>query len=145
MRKFGKPTPKPQASGAGEIWAAFLFVAAGLGVLYWYYKHHASGGTDLWTGLGFGYGALGNLPGIASDFKTGNVTGLSPNGAALPVQMNQGAASAHTLTDIGGTILTDRTTTGLTDVNTNPPPTLFQARNAAGIRISLNSSGSRPS
>jgi hypothetical protein len=124
----------------------FEIVAIALlgGIVYWYHKQHSQGGEDLWSALGYPYGATGNLAGMSGSFKTGNVTGANPNGAALPVVMNAGLNVYHTLGDLGSTLLTDIGGTGLTDVPAPGPSSLFPSRNAAGIKSAFNYSGSKP-
>src|SRR5208283_4198173 len=111
----------------------FGFIAAGLGVLYWFHKEHATGGEDLWSALGYPYGATGNLPGMGADFKTGNITGSLSNGAAIPVIMTMPAPIFNSLTDTTGVVLTDTLAVGITDVPFNPPSQPILPRNAAAI------------
>jgi hypothetical protein len=119
------------------------FIAAGIGVIYWYFGGHSDDGRDLWPALGFSYGPVGNLASIGADFKTGKNRFDGHN--ALPVQMNVGASVAHQLTDTVLGQLTDTTGTALTDVFAPIASTLFTSRNATGIRDSFNHGGSKPS
>jgi hypothetical protein len=134
--------PPPSKIGLFEIGA----ILGCFGVVWWFAKHHASGGSDLMPALGFSYGPMGNLPGIAGGFRTGNVSGLLSNGAALPVILTPPTIAPTFISDIGGTTLTDLTGTGLSDVTGHGvPPGNVPSHNAAGIKSSFNYSGSKPS
>ena len=129
---------RPRSNSSGVGWFEVALIASGLGVLYWYHKHHANEGVDLWSALGFAYGPIGNLPAIGGDYRTGI--------NAMPVLMSAAQLIPNTLTDIGGTALTDLSNNVLTDIKGGAiPPQLFQSRNAAGIKLTLNFKGSKPS
>ena len=119
-------------------WFEVGAIASGLGVIWWYYKHHTSDGRDLWSALGYPYGATGDIPAMQSGFKTG----LN----ALPVLMSPSHIVPNVLTDISGSQLTDLANNVLTDLaGASAPAQLFTSRNATGINLTLNFKGSKPS
>lgn len=117
-------------------------ILGGLGVVYWFMKEHSDGGRDLWDALGYPYGPTGNLAGIGGQFFTGNITGASPTGAALPVVLTPPQNVPTSLTDTAGSVLTDKGGTGLTDVTgTLTAPGLVPSFNAAALKIGSSGSG----
>jgi hypothetical protein len=105
-------------------------ILGGLGIIYWFSKQHAEGGRDLWSALGFPYGAIGNIPGLGGAFFAGNVTGALTTGAAVPVILTPATILPTALTDTTGTALTDGGGTVLTDVTGHyGPPGLVPSYN----------------
>ncbi len=134
---------KPRVSESSNVglFEAGLLVGL-LGAIFWFMKEHSGEGRDLWPALGFPYGPTGNLAGIGGQFFTGNITGASPTGAALPVVLTPPQNVPKSLTDTAGSVLTDKGGTGLTDVTgTLTTPGLVPSFNAAALKIGSSGSG----
>ena len=124
---------KAPKGSALELFAIGGAMVAGL-IFYWRLVPKTEDkGESLWKGLGFPYGATGNLTGIAGQFFTGNITGANINGAALPVIMAPGQLISAALTStLTGDILTDTPGSQLTDLPHIGPPTLVTPVNNSG-------------
>jgi len=125
-------------------WLELFLIAGGAGAVWYLLIRNGGndGGASLWPALGFPYGPLGNLPGIAADRRAGNFQGVMPNGGALPATISP----THVLTDQLGNWLLDQSN------NPNIPLTdqgglivSFPPRNATSLSSQFNFSGSRPS